>query len=1030
MLPIINIRIKVLSYLALIDSGASTDVCGKEVAEEVVYHKAGYISDVEAHIRLPDGNVYIAKHCLHTTIHLQNFSWKCKFLIMPKLPYDFIIGSGSLRHMRAVVDYNDQCLKFSFKEDARLQFNISNQVSTASIGTLVESPIKLPIDETRQLQELLDSYQDTLTADLGRVKDFTYRIYLNDNTPVHRAPYPLTPPKTEAMREHVQELLKLGIIEKTSSPYSSPCFLIPKKNGGKRLVVDYREVNKRIIYDAFPVPKPESVFQCLHGAVVFSKLDLNMAYHQLPLSEESKPITAFNTTFGAYHYNFLPFGLAISSAGLNRIMNEIFGDLHFKFVVNYFDDLLVYSKSLQEHLQHLREVFERLRQAGFTVNPAKAELCMRKVKCLGHVISADGCQVDDEKVKAVRELPTPKNLKQLRTFMGMAAYFARFIPGFSEIAAPLNHLKKKNIRFNMGDSQVAAIQELKEALATAPVLKFPDFQRTFVVRCDASDVALGAVLLQEFHDGMHPIAYASRKLSNTEKRYIIFEREALGAIFALEKFHDYVIGRHFVLQMDNQALTWMIRHPQQLGKVGRWVLKLTRYDFEVQHIRSSSNSIADSLSRCSKVEPETESQEIHARVALNNLNEVPQSFFAVKKHQETDPESSLILQRLRAGEDVLGYVEKEGVLLRIVGKNRWKRIFVPINVRQMLLYYFHDNDATHPGVQKSYRAIARRFWWPNMYRDILQYVRSCEVCQRIKPHNRPMGAPMSSTVPIGVFEKVYIDFCGPLLPSSSGNRYVLVLIDAFSKWLEVIPCRRATAEVTCKKLIEVWCSYGPPKILVSDNATVFRSNTFQRMTLAWGIKHVTTSPYQPSSNMVERSMRDLKSSLSIMVRSCANDNHKKWDTFLPLFRYSHNSNVSEVSQQSPSRVFLGREMPRPLDRQWDIERFVDPKPEVSVEEVALRLQQAHQKVKALYDLRHPRSHPFQVDQLVLQRLHTIVTAGGQQGQKFTPRWSPPRKILRFTSPTSCVVVDAKDPNKLFRTHISQLKPYRVRQEAA
>lgn len=281
---------------------------------------------------------------------------------------------------------------------------------------------------------------------------------------------------------------------------------------------------------------------------------------------------------------------------------------------------------------------------------------------------------------------------------------------------------------------------------------------------------------------------------------------------------------------------------------------------------------------------------------------------------------------------------------------------------------------------------------------------------------------MASSTPTAPFQKVYIDFCGPIVRSSTGSRYVLVILDAFSKWIQAIPCTRATASVTCKKLVNLWCTFGPPQMLVSDNATVFRSDLLHRMSLAWGIKQVFTAPYQPTSNMVERSMRDLKASLSIMIRTCAND-HRDWDRFLPFFIYSHNSNISEVTQLSPAKIFIGRELPKPLDRQWDIERYLDPDPHVDIEQIHNKIQQAHQKVKQLYDLKHPRQHPFKEGQTVLQRCHQIAPADGQHSQKFIPKWSEPRRILRFTTPSSCILENLTDPTRQYRTHVSQLKPF-------
>jgi len=1025
--PIVDVQIKNIFIETLLDSGADANFCSKDIAIRLCKQGLAHSKPTSMKIRLPDCQQKFVKEEISVIIKICKFTWRLSFLVIPDLCFPMILGVKSLHAMRASINLYRNYLQFSFHPKVIIPFKNPSYIATMDIMSTTELPVKFSADDHR-LEEVLHRFKKTVTTELGKAKGYTYTIQLKDYEPVRQAPFSLTPPKAVIMRQHIQKLLDLDIIEPSRSPYASPCFLIPKKSGDMRLVVDYRRVNAKIRYDAFPVPRPESVYQCLSGATIFTKLDMNMAYHQLPLAEESKPITAFVTTQGSFQYKFLPFGLAVSPAALNRIMTEVLGDLHYKFAIAYFDDIFIYSSSVEEHFQHLHEVLLRLEKIGLTVNPEKAQFCMKRVKCLGYVISAAGCQVDPDKIQSIQQLEYPKTLKQLQSFLGMVAYFSRFIKDFSQLAAPLNQLKKKRVKFEMGPLEKEAVEKLKTALSTAPVLKFPNFQKQFMVRCDSSDVALGAVLCQEFEDGLHPISYASRKLSDTERRYPILEREALGIMFALEKFQDYLLGTHFVLQVDNEALMWMISHPKQLGKIGRWVLKLSRYDFEVQHIKGTLNSVADALSRLYNTESKMP-EEPSLQPMLNALHEVPESFLTLKQHQQTDAETQLILQRLNRGEDVKGYVERDGVLMKSVGKHNLKRIVVPPSVRNMLLYYFHDLDAQHPGITKTYRAIARRFWWTNLFADVRQYVRSCQHCQVCKPSNIRTAVPMASTTPTATFDKVYIDFCGPILRSSSGSRYVLVVLDAYSKWIETIPCSRATAAVTTKKLAKLWCTYGPPGELVSDNATVFRSDRMKRMVLAWGIKHIFTTPYQPTSNMVERSMRDLKSSLSIMIRACAESN-REWDKFLPFFCYSHNSNISEVTQETPAKLFLGRELPKPIDRQWQIDRYVDPTPPASTEVVRNRIEQAHKKVKDLYDLNKRTHHRFRPGDVVSQRLHTVVPGGGEEAQKFVPRWSGPRRVIRFTTPASCLVEDVDDPSHQYRAHVSQLKPYHRRPEAA
>jgi hypothetical protein len=311
--------------------------------------------------------------------------------------------------------------------------------------------------------------------ELGTVKGLVSHLDLVDSTPVRSRPYQRSPPRVQILREIVQDLIDKGVVTKSYSQYASPAFLVPKPNGGHRMLVDYRLLNKKVVFDAFPMPTVEHAFADFTNAKIFSVLDLNSAYYQIPLSAKSRKATAFCTPFGLFEFTKFPMGIIVGCQVLSRVVDSLFGDLKHKFVYNFMYDLVVYSGSFAEHLEHLKEIFARLAKAGFTLNRDKLHLAQQEVSFLGHSVSARGIKVLPERIEAIRNFPPPKNLKAVRRFLGMAGFYARFIYHFSQIAEPLHALKSKNVKFSWGDVQHTAFLHLKEALATSPVLQIPDF---------------------------------------------------------------------------------------------------------------------------------------------------------------------------------------------------------------------------------------------------------------------------------------------------------------------------------------------------------------------------------------------------------------------------------------------------------------------------------------------------------------------------------------------------------------------------
>ncbi|PNF27381.1 hypothetical protein B7P43_G17494, partial [Cryptotermes secundus] len=540
--------------------------------------------------------------------------------------------------------------------------------------------------ESRKLDQLVKSFPNLFSGRLGTVKGMVCELDLLDDRPVRSRPYQCSPPRLKALRDIVNDLLQEGVVRKSVSQYASPAFLVPKSSGGYRMVVDYRLLNKKVRFDAFPMPSVELAFSNFQGAKVFSILDLNSAYYQIPLSAKSRKVTAFSTPFGLFEFNKLPMGISVGCQILSRVVDSLFGDLKHRYVYNFMDDLLVYSSTVEQHLVHLEEVFRRLEKAGFTLNRDKMQLAKSKIKFLGHSLSADGVEILSERVDAIREFPPPNNLKAVRRFLGMVGFYGKFVKDFSLLAEPLHALKRKGARFVWGDSQKRAFEALKEAISTPPVLQVPDFSKEFVLVCDASDLAVSAVLNQRCESELAPIAFASRLLSATERKYSTYEKECLAAVWGCEKFRAYLEHKQFVLHTDNQALSWLLKQVRELGRLGRWILRLASFKFTVVHVPGSANVVADCLTR--QFEKPT-SDQLFSGLVLQHL---PAAFLSIREHQIKDPRCREIYEKIkRRDPEVQNYQLLKDTIVYSPGRARTKKYLVPLDLRPMVLEYFHDS---------------------------------------------------------------------------------------------------------------------------------------------------------------------------------------------------------------------------------------------------------------------------------------------------------------------------------------------------
>ncbi|GFN84706.1 reverse transcriptase [Plakobranchus ocellatus] len=463
-------------------------------------------------------------------------------------------------------------------------------------GTVVIDP-SLSASQVQDVKELMIEFQDILTSVPGCTNTPCHEIRLTTDDFIRVKPYPLSFAAREFVTQEVNDLFSLGVIEPSDSPYCFPTVVVKKKNGSMRLCIDFRKLNAVTVFDAENIPRQEDLFNQLSHATIFSSCDLCKAYWQVPLHPDSRKYTAFQTPLGLMQWVRMPFGLVTAPATFCRLMGLIIGQT--PDLLSYFDDTLVFATSWQQHIVALRSLLVLLRHHGLHVNPSKVSIGTSSVEFLGHMVSSGTLVPVQNKLDKILQLSVPVKKKEVRSLLGLVHYYRHFIANFASISASLFDMLRKGtsekVQWTPRCDQ--SLAEIKRLLSSPPILIIPDMQETFIVRFDASDFGIGAVLLQDREGILMPCRYASRKLLSHESRYSAIEREALALVFAVTQFQRYLIFKHFILQTDHKPLSYLRAGSPKNARLMRWALALQKFSFQVVHIPGSDNVHADVLSR-------------------------------------------------------------------------------------------------------------------------------------------------------------------------------------------------------------------------------------------------------------------------------------------------------------------------------------------------------------------------------------------------------------------------------------------------
>lgn len=781
----------------------------------------------------------------------RSFRWKFVIAAVSKP----IIGADFLNHHKILVDVAGRTL-------------IDKQTNTSVRASLCKTtePTVRSIDVKQKYHDILRDYPDvTRLSSMKEAPKHSVQHYIETTgPPLHCKARPIPPHRYSSVKKEFETMMAQGLCRPSMSPWASPLHVVPKKNGGIRVCGDYRRLNSITKPDRYPVPRLKDFTYQLNGKNIFSTLDLNRAYQQLPVHTDDIEKTAIITPFGLYEFPRMCPGLKNAGQTFQRFIHQVLQGLDFCYP--FIDDVIISSQNENDHVKHLRQVLERFNDYGVTINPSKCVFGAQEVKFLGYMVSPNGIKPPADKVAAITNFPKPATIEELRRFLGIINFYRDAIPHAATIQAPLNaymHNSKRKDKTQIiwTDETNKAFSQCKTSLENAALLAHPSHDAPIALMCDASNTSAGAVLQQYVNNKWLPLGYFSKKFSSAQQKYSTFDRELLSIYMAVKYFRKMFEGRPLIIFTDHKPLTFVLNKKvsdSETPRRTRQLLFISEFTNDIRHISGKNNIVADSLSRIETISCPTT---------------IDYTLLAAEQEKDDELPKLLKQDNLKLKTITLPNSDKK-IYCEVSTPNI--RPYLPMNFRSIAFDAVHNHS--HPGVRATRKLISDRFFWPSMNSDTANWARQCIPCQQSKVH-RHTSSDYGVYQPVERFQHIHVDIVGPLPPSRYGHRYLLTIIDRKTRWPEAIPLRDITAEIVAKEIYDRWIArFGCPATLTSDQGRQFESQLFLSLTKYLGIKKTRTTAYHPQCNgIIERWHRSLKTAITAYLV----EKNTKWLDALP-----------------------------------------------------------------------------------------------------------------------------------------------------
>ncbi|KAJ4789708.1 polyprotein [Rhynchospora pubera] len=973
--------------------------------------------------------------CNALKFSIQGHEFEKDMRVLDVKGYDLILGLDWLRDMGPmVVDWSKGCLAFK-KDNKDIKLQVCEEVAEVRMcqGYVdIEQERKkgheVILAHLFHVDSLEDKARHEVSPEIGQVlvqyrdvfeepnelpphRKVDHQIPLLPNTnPINQRPYRHSYFQKLEIEKIVSELLKNGFIQPSSSPFASPVLLVKKKDNSWRLCIDYRKLNASTVKNRYPIPIIEDLLDELHGSQIFSKIDLRSGYHQIRMHTEDIYKTAFKTHEGHYEYVVMPFGLTNAPATFQELMNQVFKPYLRKFILVFFDDILVYSPDEESHAQHLALALEVLRQNKLFAKQSKCDFGMKEVEYLGHIISKEGVATDKKKIEAMTNWNTPKTVRELRGFLGLTGYYRRFIKDYGIISKPLTDQLKKNA-FNWTTQAELAFNQLKQAMTDAPVLTMPDFSKPFIIETDASDKGMGAVLMQ----GRKPIAFLSKSLGVKAQGLSTYEKEFLALLTAVQRWRHYLIGGTFIIKTDQISLKYLLEQRLNHTMQHKGLCKLLGLDYRIEYKKGKENVVADALSR------KVRHNEVSEALAVTEL--IPTWVEELKSSYENDVWVQELKRKFERGELTSNYTLHQGLM-------RYKnRICVGDNGswRVKLLKEVHNSSlGGHAGVLGTYQRLKKMFYWPQLKESVHDYVRKCEVCQMNKVEHVPSpGLLQPLPIPEQAWNSISMDFVTGL-PKSEGEEVILVIVDRLTKYAHFFSLAHpfGATQVVQIFLDGIYKLHGLPLTIISDRDPIFTSSFWKELMGKIGVKLNFSTAYHPQTDgQTERVNQCVEGYLRCMVYN----QQKNWHKWLSLAEWWYNTHFHSSIKTTPFEALYGYSpaqlpMGTPLRSRVEAVNQELKERQKVLSELKRQLTKAQDRMKKYADS-HRMERQFKVGTWVYLRMQPYrqISVQGKPNKKLGLRYYGPFEIIERVGEVAYKLNLPQNSRVHPVFHVSQLK---------
>lgn len=1012
---IMNVILNGKRFKCLVDTGSACTIIRQGVATKLGLEPAG----IKSVLRSFSGHCVSSAGVINVNVRIGQPCATIQAVVVDDdfIIHDCIIGRDFLNlpdvMLLKIGAEVRVCKLGNMKEICELECSDIRQVERQL--TLGES---ITEEDKVKCQELMAEFKDRISnsmATIGKTDAAKLEIKLVTQEPIACSPYRMPLVEKRILRDIIGDLLVNGIIRESTSSYASPILLVKKKTGDYRMCVDYRRLNAITVKDKYPLPLIDDQLDRLGGNEdgrrykYFTVLDLFSGFYQVPVDQDSVDKTAFVTPDGHYEFLRMPFGLCNSPSVFQRLMTNVLGSLKNSVAFSYMDDVIIPSTTIAEGLQRLRLVLEALRKHNLTLKITKCSFFSTKIEYLGREISEEGIKPGQAKIEAILKMIVPNTVKQVRQFLGLAGYFRKFVKNYSKVVTPLTQLTRKDSKWCWGAEQEAAFETIKRVLTTRPVLAIFDPTLPTELHTDASSMAVGAILLQ-LHDGVQRVvAYFSKQTTMEQRQYHSYELETMAVVYALHHFRVYLLGLHFTVVSDCNALRTTFAKRDLIPRVGRWWLQVQEFTFDIKYRPGSRMPHVDALSR----------YPVMVEVDQVDITEGDWILSAQLQDDKLARVHKILLARVENSETkqyFQKYELKQGKVYRKMpkGKSVWA---VPHAARWQIVRLCHD-QVGHLSIEHTLRRIQMNYYFPKMRRFVTKYIRACLNCAYYKNCPGKKQGKLHPIEKVSVpFHTVHLDHVGPFETSRSGNKYLLVIVDGFTKFTIIEAVKSTKVRPVIKTLQRVMCIFGVPVRIISDRGSAFTSQAFRLFCETYAIRHVLNAVATPRGN--GQCERYNKTIVSMLATTCVNDEGNLWDTQVKELQSAMNTSFNKSINSTPVQALFGYQA-RPMAEATLLNSVNDVADRIDLKKLRSRIKEHidddQRKQKERYDRNRRNAERYEVGDLVLVQITGEASTG--LSKKLLPKFKGPFRVVKVLFNDRYEVEDLRERRHNQRTVVA------------